>query len=117
MFKDDAGEKIFKAGGLRQSDGTWRVEHRAGTAGILDTALRESHDALADGVDFVAMVSDVENRNVVGSVPVAQIIKDFAAKSGVQAGERLVEEQEARLGDERTREGDPLLFAAGAPRS
>jgi len=58
-------------------------------------------------------VSDVKNRNAVSVVPGAKVFEDGSAQGRIEAGERLVEEQDARTGNERAREGDALLFTAG----
>jgi hypothetical protein len=58
-------------------------------------------------------VRDVENRNPVGFVPGQQVFQYGAAQGGIEAGERLIEQQDAWARDERAGERDSLLFAAG----
>jgi len=113
VFDDDRGENIFKTGGVGKFDAARCFEDGPRGAGFLDASVYKCDDALADGVDFLAIVCDVENGDAVGFVPGAQVFEDGAAQRGVETGERLVEEQEARKGDQRTGEGNALIFSAG----
>lgn len=78
-----------------------------------DAAVVEGDDAPGESGDFVTAVRDVENGDAAGGIPGAQVVKDGGFEVSVEAGEGLVEEQEARLSDEGASKGDTLAFAAG----
>ncbi len=113
VLDDDGGENIFEAGGVREFDAARSVEDGTGGTGFLNSAVCKSDDALADGVNFFTIVGHIKNRDAVGGVPGAQVFEDGAAQGGIEAGERFVEEQDARTSDQGAGEGDALLFAAG----
>ncbi len=62
---------------------------------------------------FRLVMRDEHDGDVEGHEMAAQVFAQLAAQAGVERGERLVEQQQARLGDKRTREGDALLLTAG----
>src|SRR5215468_4477472 len=64
---------------------------------------------------------DVEDRDAVRFIPAPQVIEDQSLGRRIERGQRLVEQQYARIGDQRARERDALPFAArnfaGAPQA
>ena len=58
-------------------------------------------------------VSDKQSRHPEPLDDVAQFLPHFLAQFGVEIGERLVEQQHTRLGNQCTGERQPLLLAAG----
>ena len=83
---------------------------------LRDPSALEDDDAVGEhrGVDGV--VRDDEPRTgCVGEVA-PELAADLQARAGVERGERLVEQQETRFADERTRERDPLGLATGQLR-
>jgi hypothetical protein len=61
-------------------------------------------------------VGDVEHRNLAVGDPHAQVVHDLRLRAGIERRERFVEQQRARLGDERAGKRDALLLAAGKLR-
>jgi len=56
------------------------------------------HDyALAQGEDFFATMRDIENRNAVGLIPLAQIVDDRRLRCHVQRSQGLVQKQHSRI--------------------
>jgi len=110
---NDRGEDIFKAGSVGQFDGARRIKDGARRTRFQDAAVDKRDDSFADGVDFFAIVGDVQNRNSIGFVPGVKVFQDGAPQRRIEAGERLVEEQDAGAGDECSSERNALLFAPG----
>ncbi len=106
-------QKIFEPGGLGQRDPPRCIENGAGSAAFLNPAIDERDDPFADGVHFFAIVRHVQYGNLISGVPRAKVLQDRLPQRGVQAGERLIEQQQLRLRHQRARQGDPLLFSAG----
>ena len=72
----------------------------------------QSNDALAEGIDFGAIMRDVENRNFVNRVPSAEVLYYGALELLVEAGERLIKEKGPRIDDECSGEGNALRFTS-----
>src|SRR5258708_21031966 len=66
-----------------------------------------------EGKQFFASVSDEENRDTVILVPLTQIRDERRLRWPVQRRQRLIEQQGARFGYERARQGDTLALASG----
>jgi hypothetical protein len=73
----------------------------------------ENDDPLAQGEDLFPTVRDVEDRDAMGFVPGAQVVENAGFRGRIEGGQRLVKQQDAGIGDERTSERDALTFAAG----
>ncbi len=77
-------------------------------------------DAVAERQRLVLVVGDEDRRHADPLEQPADVAAQLPAQSGVEAGERLVEQDHAWLRGERPGQGDPLLLAsrqrAGHPR-
>ena len=57
-------------------------------------------------------VRHIQDRDRALHVPSPEIVDDAGLRTVIEAGERLVQQQRARVGDKRPRQRDPLLLAA-----
>src|SRR5262249_8868954 len=71
----------------------------------------QHHDVIAQGGHHIHVVLDQQNRGVALLPRVENEARDVFLLFLIHAGHRLVEDQELRLGRERTRELDALLHA------
>ena len=79
----------------------------------LDHLARLVHDDLiAQPVRLLDIVGDEDGRHVPVRENGRQLLAQGLAQPHVERGERLVEEQEGRIGREGTAEGDPLALAS-----
>ena len=85
----------------------------AGRADLLDTALVHHHHPVGDFERFFLIVGDEDRGHVDLVMQRAQPLPQFLAHLGVERAERLVEQQNARLDRQRTRQRDALALAAG----
>ena len=76
-------------------------------------AALEDDDPFAEREDFAVRMRHVQDGNVVRRVPGAQVLDDPRLRGVIEAGQRLVEQQHLRIGDERTRQRGALALAAG----
>ncbi len=58
-------------------------------------------------------MGDVDRRVAIFVVQAAHLEAHLLAQIGIEIAQRLVEQQRLRLDDQRARERDPLLLAAG----
>ena len=111
---DNGGvENVFEPGKVRDGFLARRVHHFVRRALREHAALIKDDDAFAESKDFLAAVRDVKNRNAVGAVPGAQVVEDVSLGGRVERSERFVQQQDAGIGHERARQGDPLALASG----
>ena len=80
---------------------------------LLDAAAVEHGDAMAERHRLDLVVRDVEHRRAGPSLEIRDLGADLAAKLGVEVRERLVEQEDRGLADERAAHRDPLALAAG----
>ena len=73
----------------------------------------EDDDAVGEGVGVDGIVGDEQADAVEGGEVAAQVAANVAASAGVEGGEGLVEQEQARLGGQGAGEGDALRLAAG----
>ena len=109
---DFSDEEIFKTGGLSEGRLTRGLEYFKRRAGGGDSSVIYDDDSLAEGIDFGAAVSDIEDWNISSVVPGAQIVDDGFFEAGVEGGEGLVKKKEAWRSGERAGERDALTLAA-----
>ena len=109
-IKHSSAQQIFKTSGLRKALAARRFEHLHGRAAADNASVLEHDHALAQRIHFLAAVRDVQNGYALGCIPGAQIVQDRGFQRRVQSRQRLIEEQHAGLGDERSCQGDALPF-------
>src|ERR1700733_11762875 len=78
-----------------------------------DSTLVERNYPIPQCEHFGAIVGNVEDRNSVCFVPLEQVFYKSGLSVRVERGQGLVQQQDRRLSDQRTRQRHPLLFAAG----
>ena len=89
------------------------VEDLVGWTQLLDAPGPHHSDAVADGQCVGPVVGDQQGRRGRQAQDVRDLGAQPTAQIGVEAGERLVEQHEARPWGEGTGERDPLALAAG----
>ncbi|MDT4852710.1 hypothetical protein FQZ97_869520 [compost metagenome] len=82
-------------------------------ADLFDAAVVHHHHGVGQGHRLFLRMGDMDEGQAELALPVAQFGTHLDAQEGVERGERLVEQQHAGLGDERTRQRHALLLAAG----
>ena len=96
------------------------VEARA-AAHLLDAAALHDRDAVGEAERLDLVVGDEEDGDAEAALQELQLDAHLLAQLGVEVAERLVEQQQIRLVDERAAEREALLLAAaeqrGRPRS
>ncbi len=80
-----------------------------------DTPVHEADMALGVGRD-VFIMGDEHNGDAALFIELAEQFHHFVAPRGVEIAGRLVGEDDGRIGDEGTRDGDALLLTAGKLR-
>ena len=78
-----------------------------------DSSRIQHNDLVAEGKHFLAIVGDEKNRDAVMLVPLAQIADERRLRRTVQRSQWLIEQQRARFGHQRARQGDALALASG----
>ena len=81
-------------------------------AGLHDPAGFEDHHPVGEGVGVDGVVGDEEADAVERGEVAAQVAAHVAAGAGVEGGQRLVEQQQPRLGGQRPGQRDPLRLPA-----
>ncbi len=76
--------------------------------------LHDAH-AVGQGHRLVLIVRDEQEGDAEGFLHLHQLLAQRLAERGVEGGERLVEQQDFGLVDERPRQRHPLRFAAAQP--
>ncbi|MDK9695114.1 MAG: hypothetical protein OEL76_01840 [Siculibacillus sp.] len=93
------------------------IEDRVGCADLPEPAgLVHDADAVGDGQRDLLIVGDVDHRDAELLLQLTDLEAHLLAQVGVEVVERLVEEEERRLGDQGAGECDALLLAAGELR-
>ena len=87
------------------------VDH-LGRGGLLDVALIHHHHHVGDRDRFELGVGDVDEGDAELALQAAQLAAHLQPEILVERRQRLVQQEHARVGDDRTRERDPLLLAA-----
>ena len=80
---------------------------------LLDQAAVHDGDAVAHGERLFLVVRDVHERRLRARLDLLELELHLLAQLEVERAERLVEQERGRLVDERARERDALLLAAG----
>lgn len=79
---------------------------------LLDPARIEDHDAVGERERLLAVVGDVEHGEPHPPGERLQLDPEAVAQRLVQGRERLVEQEDPRLGDQRAGDGDALALTA-----
>ena len=88
-----------------------KLARRSAVARLADeAAVVEDRDAVADALDVVEDVGRVEDRRL--ALQRRHEVEDLAPTDRVEGADRLVEQQDARAGDERLGDAEPLAHAA-----
>lgn len=89
-------KQILEASGLRQARAPWGVQylHRRPLTG--NVPVIQSNDAFSESVDLFAVMCDVQDRNLVRSIPYPKIFDDPCFQVRVEARERLIQKQHTR---------------------
>ena len=82
-------------------------------AAVVDGAGAQNSDAVGDGHGLLLIVGDVDGRDADLLLDLLDDGAHLHAELRVQIGQRLVHQQDVRLDDQRTRQRDALLLAAG----
>ena len=85
----------------------------SGASACWTTPCVHDDDPLAEGHRFDLVVGDVDHGGLEPLVEGGDLGPHLHAELGVEVGERLVEEEDLRLADDRAAEGDALPLAAG----
>ena len=93
-------------------DGRPDVQDLVGCAGGHDPSLVHHDDTLAKAYTLSVRMGDIEDRNPPSLVPPPQVFDDQRLNPVIERGERLVEQERQRFGDERSRQRRPLALAA-----
>ena len=89
------------------------LEHRLDGTLLDEPAGVEDADAVAHLRDRAEVVADEEHRGLELRLELGDEVEDLRLDRRVEAGRRLVEDQERGILGERHRDHDPLLHAAG----
>ncbi len=89
-----------------------RNEDVARAGRLLDAALGHDHDRVGDGDRLELGVGDVDEGDAELLLHATQLAAHAQAQIFIEGGERLVEQQHARIGDQGARQCNALLLAA-----
>src|SRR5260221_11453611 len=95
---------------------SWSAHHLMRLPLRHDSSCVKDNDFVAEGKHFFTIVINEENRDTVILVPFTKIRYERRLRWPVHVRQRLIEQQCARLGYERARQGDTLALASGAVR-
>jgi hypothetical protein len=79
---------------------------------FLNPPRAHSHDAICKRTRILSIVRDVNRRECERLLQAPQFRAEGLAQLRIQAGEGFIQHEQAGLGDEGTRQGDPLLLSA-----
>ncbi len=82
-------------------------------AGLLHPAVLHHHQAVGHRHRLVLVVRDHHRGQPARLLQQPDVAPHLAAQGGIQVGQRLVQQQQARVDRQRAGEGDALLLAAG----
>ena len=83
------------------------------TADLLDHALVEHCDAVRKGQSLLLIVGDVNGGDAEALLQVLQFVAQLDTQLCVKVGQRLVQADDLRVGDQRTSNSHTLLLTAG----
>ena len=85
--------------------------HLVGSIDLQHPPVGHHRDPVAECQRFLAIVGDEHRRRVAEPERLDHVGADVVAQGGIEARERLVEQDDRRVGSERPRQCDALLFA------
>ena len=91
--------------------GRWKISR--GGALLFDPALVHHHDVVGERHRFFLAVGDLDEADAELALKPLQLAAHPHPQERIERGERLVEQQDLRLGDQCAGERDALLLAAG----
>jgi len=109
-------EQVRDAEEVRDERGARLLVDLARRRRLLDAAVVHHRDAVAHGEGLLLVVRDEDEGDADVVLDRLQLDLQFLAEPRVQGAQGLVEEQDARLEHERTRERDALLLPTGELR-
>jgi hypothetical protein len=80
---------------------------------LVDPSFVKDGDPVTHSHRFVLIVCDVDGRYTTGLMQSSKRSTRFFAELGVQVRKWLIEQQQSRAYDQRSRKSDPLLLSAG----
>ena len=80
---------------------------------LLQAAVAEDRDPLAQGHRLAGIVRHVDHRHAQPLVQAADLVAQLAAKGGIEARQRLIEQEQLGPADDRPAQGHALLLAVG----
>ena len=89
-----------------------RAKTSRGVADLHDAAVHEHRHAVGERHRLFLVVRDVDRGDAERALQLLQLEARFEAQLGVEVGQRLVEQEEARLAHDGARQRDALLLAA-----
>ena len=92
--------------------GQWRATSCSGVSDVDDAAVLDDGDAVAEALGFLHQVGGQED-GLAAVADAAHQVPDGAPRLRVEAGGELIEEDDFRIVDERERDEQALLLAAG----
>ena len=110
---DGAREHVLSADEARHVGIARGDEDVAGAGGLLDAAMRHDDDRVGDRDGLELGMGDMDEGDAELLLHAAQLAAHAQAQVFVERGQRLVEQQHARIGDQRARQRHALLLAAG----
>ena len=108
----DAGEEILEARELGERLVGRRIHDFLRRSCREHATVLEHDDPFAEREDFAMRMRDVQDGDLVRRVPGPQIVDDPRLGGVIEAGQRLVEQEDLRIGNERTRQGGALTLTA-----
>src|ERR1700761_6598257 len=88
------------------------VEYVERRAALLDMTVTHHDDEIGEGHRFFLRMRDVHEGDAEFLLPALEFGAHLHAQEGIECGERLVEQQAARLVEERARKRNALLLSA-----
>ena len=113
---DVAAQNVVPADEARDEGGLGPIEYGARRRCLLDATLIHHDNEIGESQRLVLAVGHVDEADAELPLEALQLLAHAHAQERVECGKRLVEQQHARIGDERARERHALLLPAGQLR-
>ena len=116
LTRENAGEEVRLAEKVGREHGRRLAVDREGIALLLDLTVVEEDDLVGHRERFLLIVRNEHGRRADLPLEIADLILHLGAHLAVERGERLVQQEDVRLGDKRAGQCHALLLAAGELR-